>query len=153
MTALDVAVLAALLLIGLGGYHQGLLRGLTRLTALLSAALLALLLGLRTPLRGALASDVARLAVLFVGLLIATGTLAWLVNRAIPSALHAARLNRVLGIVPALALGCVVLALLLGLAQRLAPSDALAASIAGGRVTGRLAQAFLWLERALAGLP
>ncbi|WP_029214509.1 CvpA family protein [Kallotenue papyrolyticum] len=153
MTALDVAVLALLLLIGLGGYRQGLLRGLTRLAALLSATLLALLLGPRTPLRGALRLDIARLAVLFLGLLIATGTLAWLANRAISEALHTSRLNRALGVLPALALGLLVLAVLLGLAQRLAPNDALASYIAGGRVSGPLAQPFFWLERRLAGLP
>lgn len=153
ITALDVGVSVALLLIAIGGYRQGLLRGLVRLAALLSAALLALLLSAGMTLRGPIDAIVLRSAALFAGALLVAGGLALAVSRLIPRVLHESLINRVLGIIPALLQGLVVIALVLGLAHRVAITDEMARYIAGGRVTGPLIQPFAWLERSLAGIP
>jgi uncharacterized membrane protein required for colicin V production len=153
ITALDGAVVVALLLITVGGYRQGLIRGLTRLAGLLIAGLLALLLGAGASLRGGIESLVIRTAALFAGVLLVVGALTWLVNRAVPRPLHESLVNRVLGVLPALLQGLVVIALLLGLAHRIAIDDEMARYIAGGRVTGPLVQPFDWLERSLARVP
>jgi uncharacterized membrane protein required for colicin V production len=153
ITALDAGVVAALLLIGIGGYRQGLLRGITRFSALLIAALLALLLGFGTSLRGAIETIILRSAALFAGVLLVAAGVALLVNRLIPRVLHESLINRVLGIFPALLQGLIVISLVLGLAHRVAITDEMAHYLAGGRVTGPLIQPFDWLERSLAGVP
>lgn len=153
VTALDAGVVAAMLLIGIGGYRQGLLRGLTRVAALLIAALLALLLGAGMSLRGAVETIAVRSAALFAGMLLVAAGIALLVNRLIPRALHESLINRVLGIFPALLQGVIVLALLLGFAHRVAITDEMQRYVAAGRVTGPLIRPFNWLERSLVSVP
>ncbi len=152
MTLLDAAVLLLLLLIGAGGYHQGLIRGLTRTAALLTIGMLTLLLSTGAAIEGSIQTVVTRTLTIFGGVLLLVGTLTWLVNRAIPNAFHQTLTNKILGIVPGLIQGLIVLALALGFVHRVALDQAMQEYIARGAITGPLIQPFDWLERTLAGV-
>lgn len=152
MTLLDAAVLALLGLIGAGGYHQGLIRGITRTAALLTIGLLAAILTAGATIEGSIQSVIARTLALFGGVVLVVGTLTWLINWAIPRSFHATLINKLLGIVPGVLQGLIVLALALGLLHRIALDQAMQQYLARGLVTGPLIQPFGWLERTLAGV-
>jgi uncharacterized membrane protein required for colicin V production len=152
MTLLDVAVLALLMLIGAGGYQQGLIRGITRTAALLAIGMLTALLSTGVVIEGSLQTIIARTLTIFGGVLLLVGTLTWLVNRVIPRPFHETVTNKVLGILPGLLQGLIVLALTLGFVHRVALDQSMQEYIAGGMITGPLIQPFDWLERVLAGV-
>ena len=152
MTLLDAAVLGLLVLIGAGGYHQGLIRGVTRAAALLTIGMLTVLLSAGVVIDGSIQSVITRTLTIFGGVFLLVGTLTWIVNRAIPRAFHATLTNRVLGIVPGLLQGLIVLALALGFVHRVALDQAMQEYIARGVITGPLILPFDWLERTLAGV-
>jgi uncharacterized membrane protein required for colicin V production len=152
MTLLDAAVLALLALIGAGGYHQGLIRGITRTAALLAIGMLTALLSAGVTLEGSIQIVIARTLTIFGGVLLVVATLTWLINWAIPPGFHDTLINRLLGIVPGLLQGLIVLALALGFAHRVALDLAMQQYIARGLVTGPLILPFGWLERTLAGV-
>ena len=149
MTWLDAAVVAFLLLVGAGGYHQGLIRGLTRLVALAAIALTALVLGLSVDSDGDLRTLLLRMAALCLAVILVVGTVTWGLNRLVPRAWHRSLANRLLGTLPALLLGVAVAALLLGLAHRLAIDPGTQRELERGVLTGPLVQPVSWLERAL----
>lgn len=152
MTLLDAAVLGVLALIAVGGYHQGLIRGITRTAALLAIGLLAALLTAGATIEGSIQSVILRALALFGGVLLVIATLTWLINWAIPHSFHATLINKILGIVPALLQGLIVLALALGFFHRIALDQAMQEYLARGLITGPLIQPFGWLERTLAGV-
>lgn len=151
MTWLDAAVVLALLLIGAGGYRQGLLRGLTRLSALIAIGLVAIILSGSMTLDGDVRDVITRALTLLAGVVLIVGLLTWFVNRTVPRSFHQMRINRVLGIVPALLQGVIVIALALGFAHRVAIDQAMQEYLARGVVTGPLILPFDWLERAIGG--
>lgn len=153
MTALDGGVIALLLLIAAGGYHQGFVRGLTRTAALAGIGLLTATLSLGLRLSGDVESVVLRVAALFLGALLVVGALVWMLNRLAPAAVHQSQLNKALGVLPALLQGLIVIALVLGFVHRVALEQEMQRYIARGVVTGPLIEPVAWLERALAGLP
>ena len=152
MTALDAAVLALLVLIGAGGYHQGLIRGLTRLLGLLLIAFITLLLSAGISTRGELRPMILRTLALCAAVMLLVGALIWQLNRSIPRAWHAARINKRLGVLPALLQGLIVAALTLGLVHRLALEPEMQQYLARGVVTGPLILPVSWIEQSLAGM-
>ncbi len=152
MTPLDAAVIAFLLLVSAGGYYQGLIRGVTRLAALLVIGLATTVLGNGIGTRGGIQAMVLRTMALFGAVVLVVAALAWLVNRAFPSEWHTSKLNKVLGIVPALLQGVIIAALLVGLVHRLALEQEVQRYIAGGFVTGPLIEPLRWVEQSLAGV-
>jgi uncharacterized membrane protein required for colicin V production len=152
MTLLDAAVLALLILIGAGGYHQGLIRGLTRTAGLLTIGALAAILSAGTTVEGSIRNVIVRTLTIFSGVLLVVGAVIWIVNRAIPRRFHTTLLNSVLGILPGLLQGLIVLALALGFVHRVALEPAMQQYIARGLITGPLIQPFGWIERTLAGV-
>ena len=152
MTALDAAVLAVLVLIGAGGYHQGLIRGLTRLFGLVLIALTTLILSTGISNRGGLQLMVLRTLALCAAVLLTVGAFTWLVNRTIPRAWHKAAINKLLGVLPALLQGLIVAALILGLVHRLALEQEMQQYLARGAITGPLILPVSWLEQSLAGV-
>ncbi len=152
MTPLDAAVLALLVLIGAGGYHQGLIRGLTRLLGLLLIAFVTLLLSVGISNRGELQAMILRTLALCAAIMLLVGVLTSLLNRAIPRAWHATRINKLLGVVPALLQGLLVATLMLGLIHRLALEPEMQQYLARGVVTGPLILPVSWMEQSLAGV-
>ncbi len=152
MTPLDAAVVALLILIGAGGYQQGLIRGLTRLAALAAIALLTLVLAVGIDSRDGVQTLLLRTLALSGGVVLIVGIVTWLFNRAVPARWHEARLNKLLGIVPALLQGLTVVTLMLGLTHRLALEQEMQHYLARGILTGRLIRSVSWLEQSLAGL-
>lgn len=152
MTLLDTAVIALLVLIAAGGYQQGLLRGLTRTAALLLIGLITALLSIGISLQGSIQQVVLRTIALFCGGVLAVGAIIWLVNRVVPSTFHRARINRLLGVLPAIVQGTIVLALTLGFIHRVALDQETQRYIARGIITGPLIEPFAWLEQSLAGM-
>ena len=152
MTPLDAAVLALLLLISVGGYHQGLLRGLTRLLGLVIITLTTLILSVGISNRGGLENMVLRTLALCAAVLLVVGALTWLLNRAIPRSWHDAPINKWLGVLPALLQGVMVAALILGLVHRLALEQEMQHYLARGVVTGPLTLPLIWIEQSLAGV-
>ena len=152
MTPLDGAVIAFLLLVSAGGYYQGLIRGLTRLAALFAIGLATVILSIGINAQDNLQSMILRTLALFVAVVLLVGGVAWLVNRAFPLGWHTSRVNKVLGIVPALLQGVVIAALLVGLVHRLAMEQEVQRYIAAGVVTGPLTEPLLWVEQSLAGV-
>ncbi len=152
MTPLDAAVLALLVLIGAGGYHQGLIRGLTRLLGLVLIAFITLILSVGINNRGELRSMILRTLALCAAVMLSVGALTWLLNRAIPRAWHDARINKLLGVLPALLQGLIVAALMLGLVHRLALEPEMQQYLARGVVTGPLILPVSWIEQSLAGV-
>lgn len=152
MTLLDAGVIALLVLIGAGGYQQGLVRGLTRTGALLLIGLITALLSIGISLQGGIQQVLLRTFALFCGGVLVVGALIWLVNRVVPASFHRARLNRVLGVLPAIVQGTIVLALALGFIHRVAFDQETQRYIARGIVTGPLIEPVAWLEQSLAGV-
>lgn len=152
MTLLDVIVMILLTLIATGGYWQGFVRGLVRIATLVVIGLLAAALMLSVPFEEDLQTIMLRSVALLIGVTILTGALAWLINRAVPPAIHASRWNRALGVVPALLQGLIVAVLALGVAHRVALEPQLQDYIARGMITGPLLSLFDWLELTLAGV-
>ena len=153
MTPLDAAVVAFLVLVGAGGYRQGLIRGLTRLIALAAIALISLVLGIGIGAQGGLQAMLLRTAALCAAVVLLVSALTWLLNWAVPRGWHRSRVNRVLGTLPAIAQGVVVAALVLGLLHRLAIDPATERYLERGFLTGPLVQPVAWLEQALVRAP
>jgi xanthine/uracil permease len=78
-------------------------------------------------------------AAALLGLSVAT-LLSWSISAAIPPWLHHNIVNRVLGVLPALLVGVMILMLGLGLADRLVDQPAQQAFLRSGRLTGPLIQ-------------
>jgi uncharacterized membrane protein required for colicin V production len=152
MTLLDAAVLALLALIGAGGYHQGLIRGITRTAGLLIIGALTAILSAGIVGEGSIRNVIIRTLTIFIGVLLVVGILIWIINRAIPRAFHTTLVNKVLGIVPGLIQGLIVVALALGFVHRVALDQAMQQYIARGLITGPLIEPFGWIERTLAGV-
>lgn len=152
MTALDAAVLALLVLISAGGYHQGLIRGLTRLFGLVLIAITTLILSTGISNRGGLQSMVLRTLALCAAVMLVVGAFTWLLNRIIPRSWHKAAANKLLGVLPALLQGLIVAALVLGLVHRLALEQEMQQYLASGAITGPLILPASWLEQSLAGV-
>ena len=151
MTWLDLLCGLLLALIAAGGFTQGCIRGVLRFGTLLAGGALGALFALRLrPLETATAVAGWAAAATLLGITVA-GLLAWSASRAIPPSIHAATANRILGILPAAGAGLVILALLLGLAERLAIEPATQAFIRGGALTGRLVRAIDVAEQVVAG--
>jgi uncharacterized membrane protein required for colicin V production len=153
MTWLDAGVVVFILLVGLGGYYQGLLRGLTRTIALLGTGLIALTLSLGAAIGGTLEGVVVRTLALVLAVVLVVGVITWSINRVIPRSFHHSPVNRVLGVVPAVLQGVIVVALVLGFVHRVAFDQATQRYIEQGRVTGPLIVPFSWIERSLSRLP
>ncbi len=149
---LDVIVVILLLLIAAGGYWQGFVRGLVRITTLVVTGLLTAMLLLSVSFEADLQTIMLRAVALLAGVTILTSALAWLINRAIPPAVHASRWNKTLGVVPALLQGLIIAVLALGLAHRLALEPQIEDYIARGMITRPLLLLFDWLELTLAGM-
>lgn len=152
MTWLDLVSLIFLVLVGVGGYTQGLIRGLVRLLALAAGGILGALFVLWL---GSLETARATVGWATVGALLslaACAALAWGVSKAVPKVTHRRLSNRVLGVVPALAIGLLVLAIGLGLADRVAMSPATQALIRRGMLTGPLVAVTDLLEQIVAGV-
>jgi uncharacterized membrane protein required for colicin V production len=152
MTPLDAAVVAFLVLISAGGYYQGFIRGLTRLAALAAIGLATVVLSLGIEAQNSLQSMILRTLALFGAVVLLTTAFVWLINRAFPHEWHAARLNKVLGIVPALFQGLIIAALLVGLVHRLALEQEVQRYIGAGIVTGPLTEPLRLVEQSLAGV-
>jgi uncharacterized membrane protein required for colicin V production len=153
ITALDIAVIVLLALIAVGGYYQGFIRGLTRTAALIVVTGGTFLLSAGMRLQGSIQNIVIRTVILLAGVMLVIGALTWLFNRSVPRAFHESLLNKILGIVPALLQGLIVLSLLLGFVHRVALEVETQQYIAHGSVTGPLIQPFAWLEQSLSRAP
>ena len=152
MTVLDGAVIGLGVLFAAGCYRQGLIRGLMRVAALSAIGLLTVTFSYGVAIDGTLQAVLLRAGVFFGGSVLMIGALAWLLNRLIPPPFHSSLPNRVLGMVPPVVLGLLVVALALGLWHRLAFDQATQEYLARGSLTGRLIQPVIWLERAVAGV-
>ena len=152
MTWLDAVCFVLLLLVGLGGYEQGAIRGILRLVGLLAGGGLGFLLVLRVgtldTVQGAAASAI--IAILLG--VTATGLLIWSVTRMLPSFVHRNPANRALGILPALVVGLLILTLALGLAERLVTTQERQAFIRAGKLTGPLVRVVDLVEQTVAGV-
>lgn len=150
---LDAAVIAFLILAGFGGYRQGFVRGLTRSIALIGTGALAFVISSSLIITGSVRAVILRtLALIAAALLLNVGAIT-LLNRVIPRSLHESRVNRLLGVVPAVLQALIIAAVVVGLAHRLAETPELQRYIAGGILTGRLVEPVAWVERSLARLP
>ncbi|HSH80408.1 MAG TPA: hypothetical protein VLA19_17915 [Herpetosiphonaceae bacterium] len=152
MTWLDVVCILALALIAAGGYVQGLIRGLVRLLALLGGGGLAAVAVLNLDTASSAPGTAAVAVAITTALLAIAGLAAWMLSRSLPSSAHAAPVNRLLGVVPALALGFVLLAVLVGLAERVALTTETQAFIRAGALSGRLVQLVDTIEQLVAGI-
>ncbi len=151
MTALDLGIVVMVVLLALGGYRQGLVRGTVRMLAILAVGVLAALLLVQLTPHGTLQSWLAQAGFVLASIALAIVAIAWLLNRLVPLQVHAARWNRTLGVVPALVQGLVIIAVVLGLAYRLAITPEQQRYIAEGVLSGPLSQPLLWLERTVLG--
>ena len=152
MTWLDLLCCLLLALVAVGGYTQGLLRGLLRLLALLAGGILGTLLMLRLGALGTPRATAAwAIAAALLGVAI-TGLLAWGAARVVPHFMHETLTNRLLGIVPALLIGLVILALLLGLVERVALTAETQEFIRDGLLTGPLVRVVDLVEQVVAGV-
>lgn len=152
MTWLDLISTLGLVLVAAGGYTQGLIRGALRLVALIAGGLLGAGLMLRLGTLGtsrttALWASAAAL----LGIAISS-LLAWSATNAVPRAVHESLPNRILGILPALVAGAIILALGLSLAERLAMTVQTQRLIRNGIVTGPLTGIVDLVEQRAAGL-
>jgi hypothetical protein len=80
------------------------------------------------------------------------GLVAWSAAKAIPSFVHRTLANRLLGVIPALLLGLLMLALGLGLAVRVVVAPETQAYIRAGLLTGPLVEAVDVAEQIVAGV-
>ena len=152
MTLLDVVCGVFLVLVGIGGYAQGLIRGVLRLLALLGGAALGTLFALRVG-----SSGTARGAAGWAGAaallgIVVCGLVAWSAAKAIPPFVHRTLANRLLGVLPALLLGLLILAVGLGLAERVVAAPETQAYIRSGLLTGPLVEAVDVAEQIAAGV-
>lgn len=152
MTWLDLGCTLGLVLIAAGGYSQGLIRGVLRLVALVAGGLLGAGLMLRlgtlgTPSTTALWASAAALLGVAV-----SGLLAWSASNTVPRSVHESLPNRILGILPALLAGAIILALGLSLAERIAMTVQTQELIRTGIITGPLAGIVDLVEQRAAGL-
>lgn len=152
MTIVDVAALLLLGLLGLGGYRQGFLRGVARLLALVIGGVTGLALVLNLPVVDSAAGAGARAALIALGSLGVASAVIWLGMRSVPPSIHRNRANHILGIVPALLAGLVLLTLALGLADRVALYQTTQATLRHGLITGPLVALVDVLEQTLAGV-
>ncbi len=152
MTWLDLLCGLFLLLVGIGGYAQGFIRGGLRLLALLVGSALGLLFTMRL---GSLATATAAVvwagAAAMLGITVAA-LAAWSLAKALPNVVHRALTNRLLGILPAVVLGLVILVIGLGLVDRLTTSSATQELLRKGLVTGPLVGAGDLIEQMIAGV-
>lgn len=152
MTWLDVVCILGLVLVAIGGYTQGLIRGALRLMALAAGGLLGAGLMLRlgalgTPRATAIWASAAALLGVAV-----SSMLAWSAGGAVPRAIHESLPNRILGILPALFAGAVILALVLSLAERIAMTTHTQQLIRTGIISGPLVSIVDFVEQRAAGL-
>ena len=152
MTWLDLVCVGFVLLAGAGGYAQGFLRGILRLLALLLGGALAGLVVARLDPRTAVASTLAGAIGTLLLAIAAAGVLAWQAARGLPRAVHESLPNRVLGILPALLIALLMLALLLGLVERVVISTEAQLFIRDGLLTGPLVAVVDTVEQTLAGV-
>lgn len=152
MTLLDVAACVLLFLIAMGGYRQGLIRGLVRAAALSTIAMSALILSISLSITGSLRSVIMQSMLLILALTLMITMFALAVNRLVPRRYHTFVVNRVLGVIPALVQGLLIMTLAFGLIHRLAFDQNIQLYLERGIVTGPLIQPVSWLERTLAGV-
>jgi hypothetical protein len=151
MTLLDVAVLLFLMLLGAGGYRQGCIGCGIRLTAFTLIGVVTALLLVLMPAQDGLQLIVIRTLALLLGVSLLVGVVTWFALRAAPPPLQHSRWNRILGIIPALLQGLLILTLALGLAHQLTFESSIQYYLERGVVTGSLIQAFEWLEQSVVG--
>ncbi len=152
MTWLDLVCGLFLALVAVGGYAQGLIRGVARLGVLLGGGALGALVVLQLgsfDTAAATAGWAAAIALLALG---GTGLVGWSMARIVPRFMHAMLANRLLGVLPALLAGLVILALVLALAERLAVTSETQAFIRSGVVTGPLVSTVDLVEQLVAGV-
>lgn len=151
VTALDIAIVVILILVALGGYRQGFVRGVVRMLAILSIGLLSTLLLVSIQPEGTLPNSLMQSGTVAISIALAIAAIAWLVNRLVSYRVHMASWNRALGVIPAVLQAVLIAAVLLGLAYRLAITPEQQAYIAQGVISGPLSRPLNWVERALAG--
>ncbi len=149
VTWLDLVVLIVLGLAAIGGYTQGFVRGMARLLGLLAI----LGLGWAAMVRFA-DQPTAQTTVLWAMgttalLTVLVAGIVWSLTHALPRFVHRLLWNRLLGIIPTLVQALLVVALLLALAERLAPEQSTQDLIRNGIVTGPLLLPFQLIEQAL----
>jgi uncharacterized membrane protein required for colicin V production len=152
MTWLDLLCGLLLLLLGAGGYAQGFLRGLLRLVALLGGGAFGAALMLRMGTLGTAQATALWAAVAGIAGLLGIGLIFWTVLHAIPRFVHTSLPNRWLGVVPALVIGLVILALLLSFVERVALYPETQAFIRSGLLTGPLVEVVDLMEQIVAGV-
>jgi uncharacterized membrane protein required for colicin V production len=147
---LDAALVVVFALIASGGYRQGCVRGMVRLLALALIGGLSVLLLLLLPPHHTLRGSLVRAGVIVACAVLAAALLTSVINRNLARHVHGAHWNRILGVVPALLQGVVLVSLLVGLAHRLAITPEHQQYIAQGWISGPLREPLMWLERAAA---
>ena len=152
MTLLDVVCWLFLALVGIGGYAQGLIRGVLRLLALLGGAVMGTLFALRVGSTGTAPGAAGWAGVMALLGIAVCGLVAWSAAKAIPPFVHRTLINRLLGVLPALLLGLLILALGLGLAERVVVASETQAYIRSGWLTGPLIGAVDVAEQIVAGV-
>ncbi len=152
MTWLDLLCGLLLLLLMAGGYAQGFIRGVLRLVALFGGGLLGTLLMLRLGTLGTAPTTAVWAAVVALIGVTVSSLIFWSLTRIVPPFVHARFLNRLLGTLPALLIGLVILALILSLADRVALREETQLLIREGLLTGPLVQTVDALEQTVAGV-
>lgn len=147
MTWLDAVCLLTFVVVALGGYAQGFVRGVLRLLTLVAGGALGVLFMLRlTP-----SDDLRTMVIWTVGAailgIVVAGLLCWSIARAIPPAIHNAPINRVLGVLPALVIELAVLVAALGFADRVAMTPEQSYFLRSGFITGPLIVITDWIEQ------
>ena len=152
MTWLDLLCGLLLALMAVGGYAQGFIRGVLRLVALAAGGLLGIvfMLSLDAPATARATAGWA-IAAALLGLALAA-LLAWSVARVVPRFVHEMQANRLLGALPALLIGLLIVALLLSVAERVAVTPETQAFIRDGTITGPLVGAVDLVEQVVAGV-
>jgi uncharacterized membrane protein required for colicin V production len=152
MTWLDVLCGIFLLLGGAGGYAQGFIRSSLRLLALLLGGILGMLFMLRLGSAGTTQGAVLRAAGAMVLGLAVTSLAAWSADKAVPHFVHRSLTNKILGILPGMLIGLLILTIGLGLADRLALSAATQEFLRRGVVAGPLVAAGDLVEQMVVGV-
>lgn len=146
MTWVDVVVLLVLVLVAVGGYAQGFVRGLVRLLALGVIAVLGWFVAAWAE-QGDVVATLQRVGAGLAVMTLLVSIVAWSLLYTVGKQVHANRWNRAFGVVPALAQGLVVVGLLLTLAERLAPEQSTQELIRNGAITQLLIAPFDLLEQ------
>jgi uncharacterized membrane protein required for colicin V production len=149
MTALDIGIMIMLVLVTWAGYRQGCVRGTIRMLALLAVGMLSAVVLMQLPPGGTMRSSLVQAGLVLASIALAIFAIAWLLNHLVPRRVHDTHWNRTFGVVPALAQALVIIAIVLGLAHRLAITPDQQRYIAEGKISGPLSQPLLWLERAV----